>query len=394
MASGGITGGGLLAINTGSSSVKLAGYGNEGALTQLFRLSIDRVGQPDSQLRVVGLGHGETTAPVRVDGHSAAVSIALDHARESMRFSIGAVGHRIVHGGGEHTVPERITPSLIADLRQLIEIDPEHMPQALAAIDAIDREASGVPQVACFDTAFHRAMPEVARRYPLPGWVSTVGVRRYGFHGLSCEFVVDALARLDAAAHRGRLLIAHLGNGASITAVRNGIGVDTTMGFSPTSGLMMGTRSGDLDPTVLNYLGRTGRGDFDALQRLVSQQSGLLGVSGISGDMRDLLQQPQPAPAREAVELFCYIASKHIGALAAVLGGVDAMVFTGGIGEHAPPVRDRICSPLAYLGVQLDPTRNAANRDVISTADSRVVVRVMATDEELTIARHVRDVLA
>jgi acetate kinase len=233
-------------------------------------------------------------------------------------------------------------------------------------------------------------MPAVAQRYALPRWTLEAGVRRYGFHGLSCEFVLGALERLDPGAINDRLLIAHLGNGASVTAVVRGVSVDTTMGFSPTGGLMMGTRCGDLDPTVLTYLAEARHTDVDALQRLVNNESGLLGVSELSADMRDLLAQPDSPAAAEAIELFCYTARKHIGALAAVLDGVDTLVFTGGIGEHAPTVRDRICHGLRHLGISLDATRNAANQDVISTAGSGVTVRVIETDEDLVIARHVR----
>jgi acetate kinase len=237
-------------------------------------------------------------------------------------------------------------------------------------------------------------MPVLARRYPLPAWTAAAGVQRYGFHGLSCEFIVSALAEIAPDALNGRLLIAHLGNGASVTAVERGVSIETTMGFSPTGGLMMGTRSGDLDPTVLTYLARTRHGgDVDALHRLVNDESGLLGVSGISADVRDLLGQPDSSPAAAAIELFCYTARKHIGALAAVLDGVDTIVFTGGIGEHAAPIRERICRGLGHLGVQLDPEHNAASHGVISASGSRVAVRVVATDEELVIARHTRRLL-
>jgi acetate kinase len=283
---------------------------------------------------------------------------------------------------------------LLDDLRELTAIDPTHMPQALEAIDVVGSSYPASPQIACFDTAFHRTMPPRAQRYALPQWTESAGIRRYGFHGLSCEFIVSALQRLDPERAGGRAIIAHLGNGASVTAVRTGVSVDTTMGFSPTGGLMMGTRSGDLDPMVLTYLERTKRCDPDALERLVNNESGLRGVSGLSGDMRDLLSRSESPAAREAVELFCYIARKHIGALAAALDGVDTIVFTGGIGEHAPPVRARICSGLDYLGVGLDPAHNAANREVISGPRSEVVVRVIHTDEQLMIARHVRSVLA
>ena len=256
-----------------------------------------------------------------------------------------------------------VSDTLLTDLHRLAAIDPTHMPQALEAIDTMTHEYPAVAQVACFDTAFHRTMPLAAQRYALPAWTADAGVRRYGFHGLSCEFVLSTLDRLDPPAASGRLLIAHLGNGASVTAVERRASVDTTMGFSPTGGLMMGTRSGDVDPTVLTYLGETRHMEMSALQRLVNDKSGLLGVSGLSADMRDLLVRRDSEAAADAVELFCYTARKHIGAMAAVLDGVDTLVFTGGIGEHASVVRAAICRSLGHLGVHIDEKRNAANEE-------------------------------
>ena len=388
-------GGLLLTINTGSSSVKIAGYRNEPTLPPLFRLAVDRIGQPGTVVHVTEPRENAfENRPIPWEGHGNAILSALEYAHRTFAFRTDAVGHRVVHGGAAHAAPERVTASLLADLRRLAVLDPSHMPRALEAIDATTQQYPEVPQVACFDTAFHRTMPELAQRYPLPSWTRTAGVCRYGFHGLSCEFILSALAQLDPPAQRGRVLIAHLGNGASVTAMHDGASVDTTMGFSPTGGLMMGTRSGDLDPTVLTYLARTQHRDIETLEHVVDDESGLLGVSGISSDVRDLLRQPVSASAVEAIELFCYIARKHIGALAAVLDGIDTLVFTGGIGEHAPSIRERICTGLGHLGVQLDRTHNAANHDVISTPGSMVVVRVIATNEELMIARHVRAVLA
>jgi acetate kinase len=278
----------------------------------------------------------------------------------------------------------------MTELRSFQEIDPGHMPQALAAVEAIAVRHPTVPQFVCFDTAFHRSMGPIAQRYPLPRWTVDAGIRRYGFHGLSCEFIVSALARVDPRAADGRLLIAHLGNGASITAVHRGASVDTTMGFSPCGGLMMGTRSGDLDPTIVTYLARTRKRTVEDLQRLLNEESGLLGVSEVSQDMRDVLGHAGSPRVTEAIELYCYTARKHVGALAAALEGVDTIVFTGGVGEHAAPIREGICRGLGHLGVALDPQRNAAHEDVISTPGTRVTVRVMATDEDAVIASHVR----
>jgi acetate kinase len=375
--------------------VKVAVYRNDFPLTELCRISVERIGAADSRIGV-DCPHIEKrlNEPIDAPNHRGALLGALEYAHRLYTFKVEAVGHRVVHGGHNHAQPERVTSELRADLQQLTAIDPDHMPQALEAIETATRRYPDTPQIACFDTAFHRTMPTVAQRYPLPPWTTALGVRRYGFHGLSCEFIVSALDRIAPDLLNGRLLIAHLGNGSSITAVKDRVSVDTTMGFSPTGGLMMGTRSGDLDPTVLTHLARAGHRDLGALHRLVNEEAGLLGVSGISGDVRDLLGQPAGAPATQAIELFCYTALKHVGALTAVLNGLDAIVFTGGIGEHSSLVRERICSGISHLGVQLDPQQNAANHDVISVVGSRVVVRVIPTDEELVIARHVRDLLA
>lgn len=382
----------LLTVNTGSSSVKVAVYVNDPVLARRARASVERIGGSEARLKAESPS-GSRNEAIPAPDHDAALRACLDSLNEALAFTLDAVGHRIVHGGPDHSQPERITTPLLSGLRELEPIDPAHMPQALAAIDSIARRHPSIPQFACFDTAFHRSMPPVARRYPLPPWTFEAGVRRYGFHGLSCEFIVSALGEIDRPALDGHVLIAHLGNGASVTAVARGLSVDTTMGFSPCGGLMMGTRSGDLDPTVLTYVARTRGYDADRLQRLVNEESGLLGVSGSTSDMRDLLEQAGSGAAAEAVELYCYVARKHFGALAAALGGVDTIVFTGGIGEHAPPVRERICRGLEYLGVRLDPERNDANDAVISRQESRVAVRVMPTDEDLVIARHVRRLL-
>jgi acetate kinase len=384
---------GLLAVNTGSSSVKLALYRDGSPLTELCRISVEPIGGPGTRIRSTSAGGLTTNEPMAAGDHRTALLNALDYARHTFGFSLEAVGHRVVHGGVTHVTPERITDALLSDLRTLTRVDPEHMPQALEAVAAITERYPEVPQVACFDTAFHRTMPTVAQRYALPQWTVDAGVRRYGFHGLSCEFIVSKLAEFDPATLGGRSLIAHLGNGASITAVQRGVSVETTMGFSPTGGVIMGTRSGDLDPTVLTYLGRTAHKDLDALDRLTNHESGLLGVSGLSSDVRVLLEASASASAREALDLFCYTARKYMGALTAVLDGVDTVVFTGGIGEHAAVIRDGICRGLGHLGIQLDPERNASNADVISASESAAIVRVIATDEEFVIAKHVQHLL-
>jgi acetate kinase len=371
----------ILALNAGSSSLKVTLFGFDDVLRRRATATIDRIGVGGSPPSHDAANFDE------------ALHVALQQVERQAQLRPAAVGHRIVHGGARHTKPERITSSLLADLRQIEPIDPTHMPQALSIIEAVERRYPGLSQFACFDTAFHHTMPLVARQYPLPRHAWASGVRRYGFHGLSCESILDQLRVIDRSAAEARLLIAHLGNGASITAVHRGRSVDTSMGFSPSGGLMMGTRSGDLDPSVLIYLARTRGCEPDALERLVTQESGLRGVSGLSSDMREVLSRTDSSEAREAVDLYCHTARKHLAALTATLNGIDTIVFTGGIGEHASAIRAGVCAGLDYLGVHIVPECNAANDAVISRPGSSVVVRVMRTDEDVVIAKHVRQLL-
>jgi acetate kinase len=284
---------------------------------------------------------------------------------------------------------------MVQELRRFSAFDPEHMPEEILLIEAFQRRFPDLPQVACFDTAFHHDLPRVARMLPIPRRYEAQGVRRYGFHGLSYEFLMGELARLAGTeAAQGRVILAHLGNGASLAAVRGGKSVDTSMSFTPTAGVPMSTRSGDLDPGLVWYLARTEKMSAKQFNEMVNSQSGLLGISETSSDMRDLLgREAQDVRAAEAVALFCYQVKKWIGAFAAALGGVDTLVFAGGIGENAPTVRDRVCDGLGFLGIELDEKRNAANKGVVSAAASRVAIRVMHTDEELMIAKAVRSVL-
>jgi acetate kinase len=303
------------------------------------------------------------------------------------RLGVGwdAVGHRIVHGGPEHLQPERIDDMLIAALRQAIPFAPLHLPGELALIEEVSKQNPNLPQVACFDTAFHARMPEIARRLALPSFLQQAGVRRYGFHGLSYESIVRALGPRVS----GRVIVAHLGNGASMVALADGEPRDTTMSFTPCGGLVMGTRPGDLDPGVVVYLARTRGLDASALEDLLNRRSGLLALSETTSDMQTLLAARASDPRAElAVTVFCYSARKWVGALAAVLGGLDALVFTGGIGEHAAPVREEICRGLGHLGIELDPARNARSDAIVTVDGSRCIVRVIATDEERVVARH------
>ncbi len=305
-----------------------------------------------------------------------------------------AAGHRLVHGGARYREPQRITPEFLADLEKLVPLDPDHLPEAIRGIQFVARKFPQLAQVACFDTAFHSTLPTVAKMYALPRRFYDEGVRRYGFHGLSFEYIVGELRKIDAQLAAGRVIIAHLGSGASMVALRDGKSMDTSMGFTPLEGLVMSTRSGDVDPGLLLYLLAEKKMSAQEAGALLNEQSGLLGVSGSTGDMRTLLEKSaQDSQAAEAIDLFCYRAKKYVGAYAATLGGLDALVFTGGIGERAAAIRERICSGLEFLGIRLDGARNAANAPVISADDSRVNVRVIQTNEDLMIVQHVIAVL-
>jgi acetate kinase len=382
----------ILCINSGSSSLKFALYSlGELGETKIAQGAVEGIGLPAGHLWIWDKNNN-VLADIRraFPEHVAAAEAVSEAAKNSGFPRPAAAGHRVVHGGPHHSTAERVNASLLRELRELIPFAPLHLPSAIQGIDAVAARFPGLPQVACFDTAFHRRMPEVAQRLPLSHDLWDEGVRRYGFHGLSYEYIVFTLG----ARAQGRLVIAHLGNGASLAAVLDGQPLDTTMSFTPTGGLMMGTRSGDLDPGVLLHLMREKSFDHDQLDHAVNEQAGLLGVSGISSDMKILLEQKEREPrAAQAVELFCYQLRKHIGAMTAVLGGLDTLVFTGGIGEHAAPVRWDVCRELAYLGIRLDAERNAAHAEIISAPESTCTVRVIPTNEDLMIARQTRALL-
>jgi len=380
----------VLCLNSGSSSLKFALYDLNDGEARLASGAVEQIGTGSGRLWLRDAGDRLLEdSPGRFPGARAAVQAALGALAALGAATPAAVGHRVVHGGPDHDAPERVAPPLLAALRRLVPLAPIHLPGAIEVIEAVAERFPDLPQVACFDTAFHRRMPEVAQRLPLPRALWDLGLRRYGFHGLSYEYIVQSVG----AAVLGRAVIAHLGNGASLAAVRDGRPLDTTMGFTPSGGFMMGTRSGDLDPGVLLFL--LGRGyDGAALERLVDHESGLLGVSGMTSDMKTLLEQRAHEPlAAEAVEMFCYQLRKYVGMMAAVLGGLDTLVFTGGIGERAAAVRWEVCRGLAHLGLRLDPGRNDAHQPVVSTSDSACTVRVIPTDEDLLVARHTRAVL-
>lgn len=314
---------------------------------------------------------------------------AQDHLRE---HEIVAVGHRVVHGGGVFCAPQRIDPALVARLEAFSPLAPLHQPHNLAAIREIARMAPHLLQVACFDTAFHHAMPAVATRLPLPRRFAEKGVRRYGFHGLSYEYIARRLGEIDPGLAKRRVIVAHLGNGASLCAMRDGAGIDTTMGFTALDGLMMGTRSGALDPGVVLHLMLQEGMSARQVEALLYGQSGLLGVSGVSGDMRVLHASADPH-AKEAIELFVWTVARQMGGLIGSLEGLDGIVFTAGIGENDPAIRAAICARMAWAGVLLDEAANAANAPVITRPDSRIAVRVIPTDEERMIAFHTFNIL-
>ncbi|MGA7701355.1 MAG: acetate/propionate family kinase [Thermoguttaceae bacterium] len=380
----------ILTINGGSSSIKFALFEAGDSLRRILEGGIERIGLPEATLRVKGVNQADNfSRPVTASDHTVAVGALMDWIEQRIgRDALTAVGHRVVHGGPKYYAPALITKEMVEELRQLKPFDPEHLPEEIQLTEAFHRRFPELPQVACFDTAFHHDLPRVAQLLPIPRRYEAQGVRRYGFHGLSYAFLMGELARLAGTeAAQGRIILAHLGNGASLAAVHHGKPVDTSMSFTPTAGVPMSTRSGDLDPGLVWYLARTETMSAKQFNEMANFQSGLLGVSETSSDMRDLLDcETQDVRAAEAVALFCYQVKKWIGAFAAALGGVDALVFAGGIGENAPTIRTRICDGLGFLGIELEEERNAENVGVISTNASRVPVRVIHTDEEWMIA--------
>ncbi len=383
----------ILTINGGSSSIKFALFEAGGSLRRILEGEMERIGLPEATLRVKGVDTADNfSRSVAAPDHTAAVGILMDWIEErSGRDALTAVGHRVVHGGPKYSQPQRITAEMIEELHRLSPFDPEHLPEEILLTEAFRRRFPDLSQVACFDTAFHHDLPRVARLLPIPRRYEAQGVRRYGFHGLSYAFLMEELERLGGTqSAQGRVILAHLGNGASLAAVREGKPVDTSMSFTPTAGVPMSTRSGDLDPGLVWYLARTEGLDAKRFHEMVNFESGLLGISETSSDMRDLLDcETRDVRAAEAVALFCYHVKKWVGAFAAALGGLDTLVFAGGIGENAPAIRARICEELGFLGIQLQEERNAASEGVISRPDGRVAVRVIHTDEERMIAKMV-----
>lgn len=379
----------VLAINGGSSSLKFAVFAAGDPPVRLWSGKVERIGLEDGRWALADAAGGEPdTRAVVAPDHAAAARLVITWLEQAIgKPAIEAVGHRVVHGGPRFHQPERVTGAVVEELRRLSPLDPEHLPGEIALIEAFGAYLSGVPHVACFDTAFHHDLPRVARIMPIPRRYESLGVRRYGFHGISYGYLMQELARLGGA--QGRVVLAHLGAGASLAAVRDGRCVETTMAFTPTAGLVMGRRSGDLDPGLVRYLMVEQGLSVEAFHRMVNEESGMLGVSETSPDLRDLLaRRDEDVRAREAVALFVYRARLGIGALATALEGLDSLVFSGGIGEKSAAARAEICAGLAWLGARLDPARNEANAPIISTDQAPVTVRVIATDEESVLARH------
>jgi acetate kinase len=382
----------ILTINGGSSSIKFSAFVRGESPRRNLSGMVDRIGLEGSSIAVTDAG-GQTVAQESFDAtdyRQAAEQLATWLASRFDPTMVAAVGHRVVHGGPKLVEHRIVTEDLISELRRVQPLDLAHLPHEIAMIEVFRRRFAGTPQVVCFDTEFFRNLPDVAKLFPIPRKFSRDGIRRLGFHGLSYTYLMSELQSIAPTEAAGRVILAHLGSGASMTAIRGGKPSDTSMAFTPTAGLVMGTRPGDLDPGLLVYLMREEQMTADQLDDFVNQQCGLIGVSETTSDMRDLIaRRNSDSRAADAVEMFCYQAKKYIGAYAAMLGGLDSLVFSGGIGEHASEIRAKICEGLEFLGVCLDPTRNASSDGVISAERAAVVVRVIPTDEEIVIARAV-----
>ena len=389
----------ILVLNAGSSSIKFSLFATEGAeLTRIATGQVEsiyttpRFSAKDAAGKPAGEKQWEPGAKL---GHDGALFHIVDwlKATHGADYRVSAIGHRVVHGGTDFAAPVRVDTGVVARLEKLVPLAPLHQPHNLAPIRAMLQRAPEIPQVACFDTAAHRSNPPLAQMFALPHELTDAGVRRYGFHGLSYEYIASVLARYDERAAGGRTVVLHLGNGASMCALEAGRSVASTMGFTAVDGLPMGTRCGAIDPGVILYLMDERGMNARSIEKLIYNQSGLLGVSGVSSDMRVLLDSSEPR-AKLAVDLFLYRIGRELGSLAAALGGLDAIVFTAGIGERSAPIRERVCRQAAWLGVELDTAANTKNGPRISTATSRTAAWVIPTNEELMIAQHTRDVLA
>jgi len=375
----------ILTVNAGSSSIKLALFAAPDPTRKVLEASIQGIGLPSTILTT-----SDGTKHVAADNHSAASALLTEWLADRVAAtSVTAVGHRIVHGGPDYYKTVSATDEVVASLQKLVVFDPEHLPVELTLVTTFKNILPQAAQVLCFDTAFHHDLPAHARLLPLPRHLWAQGLRRYGFHGLSYASIVEELRRVEGeAAAKGNVIIAHLGSGASLAALKNGTSIDTTMGMTPASGIPMSTRSGDLDPGLVSYFAHTQGYDAERFNHMVNFESGLLGISGTTADMETLLQtETEDERAKDAVDIFCYQVKKSIGGFAAALGGLNTLVFTGGMGENAPKIRARVCEGLEFLGVTIDDTRNQRSDRLISVDGGQVGVHVIHTDEAMTIAR-------
>ena len=386
----------ILAINGGSSSIKFALFKVDNSLEPLFNGDIENIGTGKATLSFKNTGDQQKNSiNFKAADHDEAAKRLIDWLEKQKGFSsITAIGHRVVHGM-QHTQPELITDDLLNELNKISVFDPEHLPEEIKLIKVFKSHYPSLKQVACFDTSFHTSMPVIAKLLSIPRRYYEMGIQRYGFHGLSYAYLMEELKRVAGEeTANGKIILAHLGSGASLAAVKDGKSVDTSMGFTPTSGLPMSTRTGDLDPGAAWYLMQHEKLTLKEFNHLINHESGLIGISETYSDMRELTKiEAADNRAREAIELFCYQTKKWIGSFAAALGGVNVLIFSGGIGEHSPEVRSKICDNLEFLGIELDEINNMNNGPVISTEISKVTVRVIKTNEELMIAKMVSDVL-
>ena len=386
----------ILSINGGSSSIKFALFKTGSPLEQVIHGEIENIGTKKATLNYnSATNQQKDRSKIEAPDHEQAAKHLIDWLEKQEDFSsLSAIGHRIVHGM-QHTQPEIITDNLLNELKKISAFDPDHLPEEIKLINVFKSRYPQLKQIACFDTSFHTSMPVVAKLLSIPRRYYERGIQRYGFHGLSYAYLMEELTRLDGAEKaKGNIILAHLGSGASLAAVKDGKSMDTSMGFTPTSGLPMSTRTGDLDPGAAWYLMQDENLTPKKFSHLINHESGLLGISETYSDMRELMKiEDKDSRAKEAIELFCYQTKKWIGAFAAALGSVDVLVFSGGIGEHSPKVRSKICDNLSFLGIELDETKNMNDEPVISTGTGKVTVRVIKTNEELMIAKMVRKVL-
>ena len=381
----------ILIINVGSSSIKFAVFNAERASNAVLRGSFKN--KANNTAFSIYQADKETSESLTINSTKECIDYLVKWFESNSELSIKAVGHRLVHGGNNYHLPTILTNEIIEQLKCSVPFSPEHLPNAIAAIESMREHYSHLPHIACFDTAFHWAMPEVAQKLPLPKEITAGGVRKYGFHGLSYEYIYASLETKYSDIQQKKIVIAHLGSGASMVAVKDGKSIDTTMGFTPAGGLIMSSRTGDIDPGVLIYLLQHHNYTAPKLNELLNHQSGLKGISGLSGDMQELMKQGNDTNAQLAINMFCYQAKKHLGALMATLGGIDVLVFTGGIGEKASAIRSSICTDMEYAGLQINEVLNKENAYTISSELSKAMVHVIPTDEEYAIAQHIIDLI-